>query len=321
MNNTTVSIVIPTYTHPQWLGQALASSLMQTYKPVEIIVVSDGPQTTEAIQAVARYPDLHFLQQDHSGAGVARNTGLAASKGEFIQFLDDDDWLEPEAISAKMDVFKLHPDIGIVYSDIYLTSIDGITLGKYYDGFSRPLPCGDILKSLIKRNCILVHSPLWRRSVLIQAGGFPGRTGAEDWELLVRCAEFTKFEYIDRPLGYYRLHNQNATLDYKRQIKGEAAVQSYVVTTSRFNQVSPSNRARILSGYAFQQWLNGNAELGIKFYEMARKANPMHLYPIILKIMMLLGRPIVQPMMRLIWKIRSMRRPSSAYYFLNQREN
>lgn len=313
-----VSVIIPTYNHPQWLNQAIESALNQSYPSVDVIVVSDGTPTNEVLQAAARYPLVRFLQQDHYGAGAARNTGLAASKGEFIQFLDDDDWLLPEAVALKKSLLESRSDIGCVYSDIFLVSDDGQALGSQCDGRPRPLPQGDIFESLLKNNFILVHAPLWRRTILEQVGGFPQHTGAEDWELLVRCAEITFFDCLDRPLGYYRLHKQNATLDFSRQMAGNGLMESYVVSSPRFAHIKSHKQARILSSYAFQQWLYGDVALGLKFYSRARHADPLHPYPFMLKGLMLLGRPLVRCGMQKVWLLRNRIHPSSGLYFLTK---
>lgn len=318
MTQPLVSVILTTYDRPHWLEEALRSALAQTHQPLEVIVVSDGPLTEEAHRLERLYPKVRWLERPHGGAGAARNTGIATSTGEFIQFLDDDDWLEPEAVALKVNCYTDHPEIGCVYSDIYLADEDGRVLGTHFDGWKRPLPTGDIYNALLQRNIILVNSPLWLKGILEQVGGFPERTGSEDWECLVRCAEFTRFAFIDKPLGYYRLHRHNVTLQFDQQIRGDGLAQASFISGARFSALPRCRRARLLSGYAFQQWLNGDEDLGMRFLSLARQADPGHPFVIALQLLRVIGRPLVRRGMRLVWNLRHRVRPSSGYYFLTR---
>ena len=312
----TISVIIPSYNRPQWLSKAIESALNQLFHPIELIVVDDGSPTDQVKKITAHYPQARYIRQDHLGAGEARNTGLAASTGEFVQFLDDDDWLDPSSILLKFEKFKMNPEAECVYSDIYLATEEEKVIGTFYEGWPRPLPQGNVYEKTLRRNFILVHAPLWRKSTLLRAGSFPRRTGAEDWEYLVRCAEFAHFVFLDQPLGYYRLHSKNATLNISQQVAGDGMAQIYIARSPHFRQIPGSRRARILTGYGFQQWLFGDKALGYNFINMARQADSMSLYPIILKCVTLFGRPVVYPLVKILWRIRAKLRSSSGYYFL-----
>lgn len=108
-----VSVIVPTFNRARLLLEALGSVLGQTYRPIELIVVDDG-STDETRETAERwgykYRDDRFtftyLFQENAGAPTARNTGLAASHGEFVQFLDSDDLLYPERLSRLVDLFN-----------------------------------------------------------------------------------------------------------------------------------------------------------------------------------------------------------------------
>jgi glycosyltransferase involved in cell wall biosynthesis len=119
------SIIIPTYNRALLLEEALASAAAQTYRPLEIIVVDDGSiDDTEA--AVDRWRDrlgndlqvtVRYCRQSNSGVSSARNHGLIESKGNFIQFLDSDDVLNPEKLSLQINCLTQNPACGYVFSD------------------------------------------------------------------------------------------------------------------------------------------------------------------------------------------------------------
>ena len=113
-NNPLVSVVIPTYKRPQFICRAIESCFSQKDVRVEVIVVDDNGLGSEEQLEVERmltgYSDkenfLYVPHQKNKNGAAARNTGIGASKGEYIAFLDDDDWFEPEKLSkqlAKMD--------------------------------------------------------------------------------------------------------------------------------------------------------------------------------------------------------------------------
>jgi len=318
-NKPMVSIIIPTYNRPKWLKQSIESALGQSYRTVEVVVVDDGSTNTETRMIASQYPQVLYVYQSNQGLGAARNTGIGASHGEYILFLDDDDWLVEDALSSKLERFYSNPSIGVIYSDLYLTDANGLVKGCYYSDRPRPLPSGDLYKTLLRRNFIPIHSILWRRSVLDQSGGFPTRFGSPDWEALVRAAEFAQFDYIDEPLGFYRLHDQNMTLRLDLVALEDGIVQKYIAGSQRFDQLYRSDRARLLSSYGLWQWVEGDPALGRHFYRMARQCDPLHPYPILLKCIMLLGRPLGRNLMHLLWNLRfQLKKPNAAGYFLSK---
>jgi len=258
-----VSVVIPTHNRPRWLREAIESANGQSHSPVEVVVVDDGSVTDDARTIAVSYPGVHYVRQVNQGLGPARNTGIRESSGEFILFLDDDDWLTPDSVALHLKGLEGLPEAGLAYSDLYLASASGTVFGRYYASRQRPMPEGDIYEALLRRNFIPVHAVLWRRAALEAAGGFPtGGLAVEDWYLLLRAAETTAARFVDQPLGYYRLHDHNMSLNYSSQTRGAALVQRYVASSRRFSQVPAAFRARILASYAAEQWLDGDAELG-----------------------------------------------------------
>jgi glycosyltransferase involved in cell wall biosynthesis len=119
------SIIIPTYNRASLLEEALASAVAQTYRPLEIIVVDDGSiDDTAAVvdrwrQMLVNDSDatVRYCRQPNSGVSSARNHGLIESRGDFIQFLDSDDILNPEKLSLHIACLKQYPGCGYVFSD------------------------------------------------------------------------------------------------------------------------------------------------------------------------------------------------------------
>ncbi len=268
-----VSIIIPTYNRPDQLENAVESAIQQTYNNKEIIVVDDGSTKDIYLPILNKYPQLRYIHQENMGLGPARNNGVKASQNPYIQFLDDDDLLFPEAISVKVEFLEKNPQIGVVYSDLLLKNWKGMTRGLY-QGFPRPMPTGDIYERMINRNFIPVHALLWRRSIFESSGGFLNRSGHEDWSCLIAASEITNFGFIDQPLGIYNLNRKSLANQFRPMFEGKLAIHNQIVNTARFNQIDPITRSKILSKYAIQECAFGDPEKGHNYINTAQQLDP-----------------------------------------------
>src|SRR3989338_3818100 len=114
-----VSIVTPTFNRVGSLREAIESVLAQTFSDWELIIVDDG-STDDTRQMVAQYqaqePRIRYAYQLNSGASAARNRALGLAQGEFVAFLDDDDFWLPEKLTKQIDRFSQDPSLGFLYT-------------------------------------------------------------------------------------------------------------------------------------------------------------------------------------------------------------
>ncbi len=209
-----VSIIIPVYNGEQFLETALRSALYQEDADHEVIVVDDG--STDGSLAVAdKYRGfIKILHQSNSGVAVARNHGASVSTGEFLLFLDADDWIDPKYLAETVPLMQ-DPKVGIVATgmqrfglrtDVALPT--GTTLS--HELYSNDLP----VTSLIRRTAFLGYRITW------DPGGSNGTenpacgtetqnvgiVGYEDWDLWIRIlAEGWQVATTDNPLFHYRV--------------------------------------------------------------------------------------------------------------------
>jgi glycosyltransferase involved in cell wall biosynthesis len=106
-----ISAIIPAFNADRFIRRTIESILAQTYTDYEIIVVDDG-STDNTAEVVKNYgPKVNYIYQENSGDGAARNTGIAAAKGDWVAFLDhDDEWL-PEKLFSQMELVGRNPDL------------------------------------------------------------------------------------------------------------------------------------------------------------------------------------------------------------------
>ena len=108
-NKPTVSVIIPTYNRVHLLKKTIESVLEQTYPNIEIIIIDDGSTdgTKQLISLLQKkYASIKYFYQANLGACSARNKGLKLATGEFIQFLDSDDWMNQDKIKRQVDVME-----------------------------------------------------------------------------------------------------------------------------------------------------------------------------------------------------------------------
>jgi len=118
-----VSVVIPAYNAAAYVRQAIDSVLTQTYPDVEAVVVDDGStdETGAIVDAIALgEPRVNVIHRSNEGRSTARNTGVEHARGEYLCFLDADDWILPDNIQRQIDVLSRLPGANLVYSEYHL---------------------------------------------------------------------------------------------------------------------------------------------------------------------------------------------------------
>lgn len=127
-----ISVIVPIYKVEQYLRQCLDSIVNQTYKNLEIILVDDGsPDNCGAIceEYAARDERIVYIDQTNQGVSVARNNGLRHATGEWVSFVDGDDWVTTDMISTLLDVAD---ESDIVVGDFFLVNADRITQSSFF---------------------------------------------------------------------------------------------------------------------------------------------------------------------------------------------
>lgn len=215
----TFSIVIPAYNIENYIAQTLKSVLAQTLQDFEIIVIDDGSsdQTVAIIQQFTD-PRIKLIQQNNQGASSARNKGILHSQGQYIAFLDGDDYWLPEKLERQLHHLGTNPDIGVSFCRAAFMDDAGIPLGTYQMPQLTDLDAPAFLRS----NAIGCGStPMIRRQVLdaikfqdnlngeLKTCYFDERLQrSEDLEFWLRILLQTswKIEGITEPLAFYRIN-------------------------------------------------------------------------------------------------------------------
>jgi GT2 family glycosyltransferase len=185
-----VSTIVPVYNRPEMLREAVACVLAQTYRPIEVLIVDDGStdETPRVAQELANaYPGVvQLIRQDNAGPGVARETGRRRARGEFIQYLDSDDWMHPLKFEKQVAALLEHPECGVAYCktrEYHVgTAPNGAAMFRTGQRMEALFPW------LLSGRCWVTLTPLYRRSVTDRVGPWTALRQEEDWEYDARVA-------------------------------------------------------------------------------------------------------------------------------------
>ena len=211
------SVIVPLYNKAPFVRKALESIASQTYRDFELIVVDDGSTDNSAAiceeffqtfnHSLAHSINVNpsfvhsFIRQPNSGVAAARNRGVAESHGEFVCFLDADDWWESTFLEEMDRLIAEYPDAGIYASNyIYYKP------GKTHVALSLPRGYLDYPKAYYEGSSM----PVWTgatcmpRKVFDEMGGFPlGIKLGEDFLLWAKIALHYPVAFSEKPLAYY----------------------------------------------------------------------------------------------------------------------
>jgi glycosyltransferase involved in cell wall biosynthesis len=247
-----VSVIIPCYNQARFLSDAIESVLKQTHARFEIIVVDDG-STDDTFKVATSYERVRTIRQKNQGLSGARNTGLEASEGAFLVFLDSDDRLLPDALEIGMSYLLDKTECGFAYGPVRLIAADGSFLKEPpYTRIEK-----DHYKELLRHNHIWTPGAvMYRRSVLDAVGAFDTSLrfmGCEDFDLSLRIARCFPILSHDKVILEYRKHGSNMSGNPRLMLNGYlAALQSqrmYVKGNRQYEEALESGMKEAQSYY------------------------------------------------------------------------
>ncbi len=185
MPNPLISVIIPTRNRRDLVLRAVRSVLRQDHPHRQILVVDDG-STDGTVEALAGEPGCRVIRQEAGGPAAARNTGITAAEGEYLAFLDSDDyWLENHLstlLAAMAD-----PRVGLAYCPTKTVTLDSEPLGGRRD--CRKCYSGQVAERLFRHVFIHTSNVLCRSDLVRQAGCFDTSLSVcEDYHLWLRLA-------------------------------------------------------------------------------------------------------------------------------------
>ena len=248
--NPLISVVMPCYNAAPYLAAAVASALHQSYGNVEVILVDDG--STDASPGIAgslaeQYPGrLTLRHTQRVGPYPARNLGLQNARGEFIAFLDADDWWEPTALE------KLHTALIGAQADLaycgWQNVGEGVTAEPYVPS---PYEQADPVETFLRTTPWPIHAALVKRAVVDQLGGFSTRRfSSMDYDFWLRAIALTRrIVRVPEVLAYYRWHGpgQVSAVKWRQVLDALTVQQDFIRANPQLVAHLPANHLRDLT--------------------------------------------------------------------------
>jgi glycosyltransferase involved in cell wall biosynthesis len=252
-----VSVVIPCFNHAHFLPQAIDSVRRQSYPAIELIVVDDGSSDDTAAMARRLGAD-RVIRQPNRGLSAARNTGLAAARGDLVICLDADDELIDDAVASGVAALRRRPDAAVIAAYCLLIDEDGHALPS-----NPPEVDGtDVYAELLRRNFIWTPgAAIFRRAALLRVGGFPVDVSpAADYAVYLAFAREGRLVVDSRVAVRYRQHGANMSRD------GAAMLRAALTVLRRERRhLTPGYRRPFKAG-----WRDWSAYYGEQIVEQLR---------------------------------------------------
>ncbi len=271
--NPLVSVVIPTYNHAHFLGRALQSVLNQGYQHWEALVIDNHSQdnTDDIIKSFDDPRIRPFKIHNHGVIASSRNLGMREARGEWIAFLDSDDYWYPGKLELIMRTVELDGSFDVVSNDELLVNIKTgskrvLRHGPYQEDFYRTL--------LIEGNRLSPSATLVRHSFLDQHqlvfDESEDYITVEDYDFWLNLARNgARFNFIHDVQGEFVIHGSNSSAQLSRHLKNsESLLYHHVFNVQKFNSSAEklwaqvSTRLRLEKGKLFFQ--DGNFALALK---------------------------------------------------------
>jgi glycosyltransferase involved in cell wall biosynthesis len=283
-----VSVIVPVYNRADLLPTALNSVWRQTYRPIEVIIVDDGSDDdTLAVAELwasehssSKAFKVQIIRQPNRGAGAARNHGLIASNGEFIQYLDSDDVLHPEKIEKHVQALR-RKNAEYAWSPMVEASQSSVSEDASF--FPDKVNWSEVRFSNPDRSHIpeSACAGLYSRTLCTSVGPWAeDLVCREDWDYRYRCDCANPSQaYVDKPLYAALIHSEGRINDRFLNNEGIESLIRLISRARRYKDASPSGADISLRGWYLHASMvalqYGTPEQQHRVFELAKSSTEM----------------------------------------------
>jgi glycosyltransferase involved in cell wall biosynthesis len=278
-----VSVAIPVYNREKYLPDAIDSILAQTFADFELLIIDDG-STDSSVAVVRSYNDPRIrliCHKKNSGVAVARNSAVAHARGEYLAFLDSDDWAYPQRLAKQVAFLDSHPDCAAVGAWIEWMAEDGRSLRR---AKRKPTSSEDIAALRLFQSGIENSASMARTAILTEYRCHEEYDTSEDFDLWARIAAKHKLTTLSTVLVRRRQHPRQVTREKAaRTQERRAAIYAAQLDTlgitftttdlERHSLLRSMRKRGFHPDLAYLEW----AETWLSRLQMANRAS--HCYP------------------------------------------
>lgn len=219
-----ITIGIASYNHSKYLKKCIDSALNQTYQKIEVLIIDDNSSDLENKKILKEYegnPKVKIIyNKENLGISASLNSQVINSSGEWVAFMDCDDYLPKDAIMEMVKYMRKNPHLRLIYSNRVEIDEKGKFLRKVWFG-ARALNKNifeELLKGMVSSHLKIIHKDAFKKIGLFD----PRFGGTHDYDFFLRMAFYLpkRFGFIDKYLYYHRIHaNQNTIVDGNKHKK------------------------------------------------------------------------------------------------------
>ena len=262
-----VSVIINCFNGEKYLREAVNSVIVQTYKNWEIIFW-DNQSTDQSAEIFKSFNDprlKYYYAPSYTSLYKARNHAVEKSNGEFIAFLDSDDWWASEKLEIQMNLFK-DKEVGLVYSNYYIYNEE--TRRKKL-ATKKKLPSGIVTNSLLANYNVGIITVIIRKKLFNTfKGGFDGKYNIiGDFDFIIKLSKVSKFACIQTGLSYWRSHKKNSSyINYELEIKEleDWLTNQKIFDRSKFDHLLKNVKLKTTYMIIINNIINGNLKKAVK---------------------------------------------------------
>ncbi|MFZ4499971.1 MAG: glycosyltransferase [Minisyncoccia bacterium] len=217
MKQPLISIILPTYKHPPFLGRAINSVQAQSYKNWELLIIDDGLDP-EAVAVIEEFKEndirIHsYKNEKNTGIQKSLNRGINEAMGEYIARIDDDDiWIDTQKLKKQVVFLEEHKEYVLVGTNGSIVNERGDVYGTYQLSQSDV----QIRRSILSKNCFLHPSVMMRKSTINDAGGYDESSSMkhiEDYALWLKLGMLGKFANLQDNTVILMVHEDSLTFN------------------------------------------------------------------------------------------------------------
>ncbi len=261
INTPTFTAVIPLYNKREWAVRAVRSAAGQSFAPVEVLVVDDG-STDGGGDVVEQLglPLVRVIRQVNAGVSAARNRGIAEAKGEYVAFLDADDWWDEDFLHHIANLTRHWPGCGIYSTGFWIHRRNGVYINEHSIKISGVVK--DYFRTAFGVNITWTGSLAIPRSVFDDVGGFPeGMARGQDLYMWTKVAVKYPVCYTPTRMSNYNLLTvNNSRTGYKLERQEYSFMDFYTPGNDDLNEYI----ARIEIGLGILQSVGGYTVRALK---------------------------------------------------------
>lgn len=224
-----ISIIIASYNYAEYIEEAINSVINQSYQDWELIIVDDG-SNDGSIEIIKSYYEkdnrIRFFQHAQGQNRGLKETlllGIKHASGDWIAFLESDDYFSPDNLAKKIESIKKYPYVNLIFNKVKFLSEEKRKQQKIFENIQKKLSKKKFPKNMFYDfyidNTILTFSSVMTKKKVLQNVNFdtPFDAALDRW-LWVHLAYNNNFYYIDEELTFWRLHPQSYILKSKKSL-------------------------------------------------------------------------------------------------------